>query len=159
MPIGGYLQDGRAAEAAVGDEELLAEVLLTGGGDGLRRDAREVAPAVSVFGAEGERNEGGARVNDVEAELVGEVVAEAGCSHTGNRESAGGDDERGGACGIRLRYLLATVGSRYLRLEAVNDVRCWRKDCAGFRAFRAGSIVNDLPAPLRSQKSWPSVFS
>jgi len=40
-----------------------------------------------------ERNEGGARRNDIMAEQAGDVVAERRCAYFGDGKAAGGDDE------------------------------------------------------------------
>ena len=63
------------------------------GGDDFGGEAGEVAPGGGVFGREDEGDEGGAGFDDVEAELAGDVVAEAGGAHLGDGEAAGGDDE------------------------------------------------------------------
>ncbi len=47
-------------------------------------------------GGEDKRDKRGARFDDFEAELAGEVVAEAGGAHFGDGEASGGDDECGG---------------------------------------------------------------
>ncbi len=107
LPVGRDLQDGRAAEAAVGDEDFLAESgcvrsLVCCGlrveAAALLNDASAETPARSpqvseVGGSKGERDEGGAGLDEGEAELAGEFVAEAGGAHFGDREAAGGDDE------------------------------------------------------------------
>ena len=115
VPVGGGLQDGGAAEAAVGYEEFFAEGGRVGGefvaglrfvvggrcggGDGFGGEAAEVAPAGFVLGREDERDERGASGNDVEAEMAGDLVAEAGGAHFGDGEAAGGDDGGGGVEG------------------------------------------------------------
>jgi len=108
VPVGRDLKDRRATEAAMGDEEFFAELWdrLFGFDDRCAYDFRgesgEVAPLFAVGGVEDQRYEGGARFNEVVAELFGEVVAEASGSHLGDREAAGSDDERGRdevACG------------------------------------------------------------
>jgi hypothetical protein len=104
-PVGRDLENGGAAESAMGDEELLAEGWMSraartrdlgrcGGDDDFGGDAGEVAPAGDVFRGEGEGNERGARLDDGDAELAGEVVAEVGRAHLRDREAAGGDDQR-----------------------------------------------------------------
>ena len=106
LPVGGDLEDGGAAEAAVGDEHFLAEggagVAGAGGGDDLRGEAGEITPAGAILRGEGERDERGAGGDDAESELFGEGVAEAGGTHPGDGEAAGGDDQGHGlegACG------------------------------------------------------------
>ena len=112
-PVGGDLQDGGAAEAAVGDEHLLPKCgTLCGLCFGLRfrrdrsddfgGDAGEVAPVGLVLRVEDEGNEAGAGFDDGVTELAGEVVAEGGCAHLGDGEAAGGDDE-----GVRADWALA----------------------------------------------------
>ncbi len=49
------------------------------------------------MGSEDERDEAGAGLDDFQAELAGEVVAEGGGAHFGDGEAAGGDDKSGGA--------------------------------------------------------------
>src|SRR5450755_1183760 len=82
-PVGGDLQDGGAAEAAVGDEHLFAEGAshrsgLRVGSTGKRSgrngrydfggDAGEVAPVGVVLGVEDEGDEAGTRLHDGVAE-------------------------------------------------------------------------------------------
>lgn len=91
------MQDGGAAQAAMGDEEFLAEAGAefsgAGGCDDFRGETSEVAPAGMVVGVEDERDEGGPGVDDAESEVLGEGVSEAGGSHLGDGEAAGGDDD------------------------------------------------------------------
>jgi hypothetical protein len=95
-PVGGDLEDGGAAEAAMGEEEFFAEAALADGGDDFSGDSGEVGERVLVRAAEGEGDEGGAGFADRDVELAGDVVAEAGGAHFGDGESAGGDDYVGG---------------------------------------------------------------
>ncbi len=103
-PVGGDLQDSRAAETAMCDENLLAEggrggLAVARGGrggggcDGFGGDAGEIAPASVIFGIQGEGSERGTRFDEGEVELASEVVAEGGCAHLRDGEAACGDDE------------------------------------------------------------------
>ncbi len=83
----------------MGDEHLLAEAgagtLCAAGGDDFGGEAGEIAPLVAVVGAEHEWDEAGPAVNDAQAKLLGELVAQAGSTHFGDGETSGGDDEGG----------------------------------------------------------------
>ena len=68
------------AEGGVGDAGLPAGV---GVGDDLGGEAGEIAPAVEVFGEEGQGDEAGAEGDDRVAELLGDLIAEAGGAHLG----------------------------------------------------------------------------
>ena len=96
LPVGGDLEDGRSAEAAMGDEHFFAEggfaFAGAGGGDYFSAEAGEVAPAVAIVWVEDEGDECGAGFCDAEAELPGDLVAEVGCAHLGDGEASGGDD-------------------------------------------------------------------
>ena len=121
VPVGRDLQDGGAAEAAVGDEEFFAEFgdWLFGFDDGCADDfggeSGEVAPLFAVGGAEDQRHKCGARLDEVVAELSGEIVAEAGGAHFWDGEAAGGDDE--GGCD--------EVARRGFEVEATGGFRCF----------------------------------
>jgi hypothetical protein len=99
-PVGGDLQDGRTAEAAMSDEELFTKrgsLAACGfrmrGGDGFGGGAGEVAPVLGVLGVEDQRDEGGAGLDDGVAELPGELVAEGRGAEAGDGEAASSDDE------------------------------------------------------------------
>ncbi len=89
------MQDGWAAEAAVGDEHFLAEALATDGGDHFGGDSGEVAVVLAVFGGEGQGNQRGTALAQLEPKLLCQFVAEGGGAHLGDREASGGDDEGG----------------------------------------------------------------
>jgi len=97
LPIRGDLEDGRAAEAAMGDEHAFGEAwsgrIVGESGNDFGGDAGEVAVVFAVGGGERERDEGGARGDDVQPELAGEIVAERSGADFGNGQAAGGDDE------------------------------------------------------------------
>src|SRR6185312_12468650 len=101
FPIRRNLQDGGAAESAMGEEHFFAEA-----GSG----ARIMAACFDFGGESGEggvvgavaivpkqRNERRALRLDSERELAGEVVSEAGGAHLRDGEAASGNDERGSA--------------------------------------------------------------
>ena len=90
LPVAGDLEDGGAAESAVGEEHFFAEGLAAGLGDHFGGDAGEVAVALAVRGSEDKRDEAGAGGDDFQAELAGEVVAEGGCAHFGDGETTRG---------------------------------------------------------------------
>jgi hypothetical protein len=86
----------------VGDEHLLAEAcgaFGVCGNDDLGGHAAQIAPSRRVLGVEDEGDEGGAAGDDVEAELLGELVAEVCGSHLRDGEASGGDDYGGGLDG------------------------------------------------------------
>ena len=110
LPVGGDLQDGGAAEATVGDEDLFSKcrgrcgLRFAGVRAGCGRDdfsgyARERTPVFLVLWVEDERDEAGAGGNNGMAKLAGEVVTEGGCAHPGDGKAAGSDDERGSGDG------------------------------------------------------------
>ena len=105
FPVGRDLQDGRAAEAAVGDQQFFDEAGF--GGWSVDADqcgeAGELGPG-GFFTGEEKRDQGWAGFDDSQAELAGEVVAECGCSEFGDGKAAGGDDE-----GFRLKLALGAV--------------------------------------------------
>ena len=73
VPVGGYLQDGRAAHAAMREKHGLLEfhsVMIDGH---WKRDAAQFVEMV-VFIGEGEGNEAGARLHDAQAELFRDAV-------------------------------------------------------------------------------------
>ena len=73
LPVGGDLQDGRAAEAAMREEQFFAERLAACGGENVGRDAGEIAETGAILRREGERHEGRAALLDVQAELAGDA--------------------------------------------------------------------------------------
>ena len=80
----------------MGEEHFFAEGGVPCRGDDFGGDAGEVGVALAVGGMEDERDESGAGWDNLQAELAGEIVAEAGCAHFGDGDAAGGDDEDGG---------------------------------------------------------------
>ncbi len=98
LPVGGDLENGRTAEAAMSEEHFFAEGNFAGrGSDDFGGDAGEFGVAAEVGAIEDERNESGPSGNDVMAELAGEVVPERTGAQFGDGKPAGGDDEDGGA--------------------------------------------------------------
>ena len=77
----------------MGDEHLFAEELIVHGNDDWRGNAGQVAVLRLLFFCEDERNERGARLDDFQAELTGEVVAHGSCANLGDGEPAGGNDK------------------------------------------------------------------
>jgi hypothetical protein len=97
FPIAGGLQDCWAAEAAVGEEHFFAEGGVPRRGDDFGGDAGEVAVAFAIGRVKDEGDQSGAGLHDVQTELAGEIVAEAGGAHFGDGDSTCGDDKRGRA--------------------------------------------------------------
>ena len=96
-PIRRNLQNGRAAKSAVGEEHFFAEFFLAKGNDDVGGNSCQFAAALAIGGMKDERNERGARRDNFQAELAGEVVAERGGAHLGDGQASRGDDQRGRA--------------------------------------------------------------
>ena len=79
------------------DEQVLVEAAAADGGDDARGDSGEIAESLLIGGGEDKWDKSGARFDDFEAELTGEVIAETGGAHFGDGQAAGGDDECGSA--------------------------------------------------------------
>ena len=69
IPVGGDLEDGGAAETAMGEEHFFAEGIFPGGGDDFGGDSGQFGIAMMIGAIENERDESGARGNDFVAEL------------------------------------------------------------------------------------------
>ncbi len=93
------MQDRGSRQAAMGEKRGFAESRLGVAGDHGRRNAGKFAEQ-HVFAAEGERDERGARLHHLEAELPGEVIGEAGRAQLRDGRAAGGDHQRRGLCGL-----------------------------------------------------------
>jgi hypothetical protein len=93
VPVGGDLQDGGTAETAMGEEHFFAEGIFSGSGDDFGGEPRQLGIAMMIGGIENERDQSGARGNNLVAELASEVVAEGGGAHFGDGEPASGDDQ------------------------------------------------------------------
>jgi len=113
----------------MGEEHFFGEGGVAGGGDDLGGDTGEVGVALAVGGMEDERNECRAGRHEVQTELAGEVVAEAGGAHFWYGDSAGGDDEGGcavfgfvcahGECGVAADFADFSVDNDfYVRIAA-----------------------------------------
>ena len=72
-----------------------------GPGNYRRGHARNFAEQ-HLFAAQRQRDEGGARLHDLEAELPCQIIGEAGRAHFGDRRAAGRDNQRRGGMAIRL---------------------------------------------------------
>ncbi len=93
IPVRRDLENGGTTKAAVREKHFFAEVVVIGGGDDLCGDAGEFGVTLAIGGMEEERDEGGTRRNDVDAELAGEIVTERSGAHLGDGEAAGGHHE------------------------------------------------------------------
>ena len=153
LPVGGDLQDGGAAEAAVGDEDLFAEGGWGGAGalgalavamTSAERPVRSHQRAL-FCGVEDERDERGAGGDDVEAELVGDLVAEGGGAHLGDGEAAGGDDDgvgvegAGGGLDAEVRRRCVTEMMRVPR-------RVWTLACGALALEHGDDVVGGAVA-------------
>ena len=78
----------------MGEQHRLAKALAVGADGRVDGDAGERREALEDARLEGQRHEGGAGLGDVEPELLGQLIAEAGGAHLGDRLAAGGDDQR-----------------------------------------------------------------
>ena len=96
-PVGGDLQNGRAAESAMSEEHFFAKGMIVGGGDHFGGDAGQFGIAAMALAVEDEGNKGRACGNDVVAKLASEVVTEGSGADFRNGEAAGSDDQDGGA--------------------------------------------------------------
>ena len=103
LPVGRELEDGGTADAAVGDEEFVAEADgifaacaagWSAGEFGFGGDPAETFETGGVLRAQSERDERRAGRHNAEAELPGELVPKACGAELGDRKAAGGDDHR-----------------------------------------------------------------
>ena len=94
FPIRGDLQDCRAAEAAMCEENVFAECGAAAADGCIERDAAQFTESAPFLVFEHEWNEAGARLRNGEAKLAGDPVAEVGGADFGNRESACCDHKR-----------------------------------------------------------------
>ena len=76
--IGRNLQYGRPTQAAVGEEQLLAEVSLAGGGHYLGCNSGQAGVVGQILRIEGERHERGAAGLEVDAKLLRDLIAKRG---------------------------------------------------------------------------------
>jgi hypothetical protein len=87
------LKNSGTAEAAMGEEHLFTEAILSDASYDLAGDSGEFGIAAMIGAIEDERDKGWTRENNLVAELAGEVVAERGGAHFGDGKTPGGDDE------------------------------------------------------------------
>ena len=141
VPIRRDLQDGRAAEAAMREEHLLAEGAFAASNRYCCGDAGEIGEAVVLCTGKSERDKRrSARLNG-NLKLAGDVVAESCCAHFGYRQATGGDDERG--CGEDLIAGDNGEGSRRIVAADGGDGCVWKHVNTGFGTF-AHQEVDDL---------------
>ena len=96
-PVAGNLEDGGAAEAAVGEQHGLGEAGPAALHHGVHGDAGEGRQRLQQAGLEGQGDQGRAGVGDAQAELAGGVIGPAGRPHLGDRLAARGQDQRAAA--------------------------------------------------------------
>lgn len=95
FPVRRDLENGGAAESAMGEKHLFAERSSASGGDDFGGDASEFGIAMIVGALKDEGNEGGTSGDDFVAELVGEVVAEGSGAQFGDGQAAGSNNQCG----------------------------------------------------------------
>ena len=83
VPVRRDLQDGRAREAAVREQQVLAKAAVVAGHLDVERDPGEIAVSRQRIGGESERHERGARRHDAQSEL-----RRRPCSRTASRRSS-----------------------------------------------------------------------
>jgi len=105
FPVGGDLENRRAAEAAMREKHFFAERIVVGGGDDFHRDAGKFGIAARIGPVEKKRNKSGARGDDLVAKLASEVVAKGSGADFRDRETAGSNDKDGSAefRGVRVQ--------------------------------------------------------
>ncbi len=96
-PVGGDLQDRRAADAPVGEQHGLVEAGLAAGNPHIHRHPGQGLQPFKHANFKGQRYEGRAGLCHRQAELAGDVIGKPRRSHLGDRLAAGGDDQRLGA--------------------------------------------------------------
>src|SRR5881396_3143516 len=94
FPIRRDLQDCRAAEAAMCEEDVFAKCGAAAADGCIERHAAEFSESAPFLVFEHEWNQAGARLRNGEAKLAGDPVAEVGGADFGNRESACRDHKR-----------------------------------------------------------------
>src|SRR5579863_2406996 len=90
------------------DEHALAKGLMVGGDRYISRNSGQVAITGLILGAQQQRDKSGARVDDFQAELTGEIVAERCRADFGDGKTAGGDHQGGSVKfgGVRAHHEL-----------------------------------------------------
>ena len=144
-PVGGDLQNRGAADAAVGEQQLVAEdwfsVTAIDGDAHFGRDAAEAIEAAAVFAVEDERDERGAGFDDAVAEAKGDGVADAGGADLRDGEAAGRDDDFLCVQGWGRRGWSALRGSGFNK-----------KACAGLRDGCDGGAEVEIDTGCFSEK-------
>jgi hypothetical protein len=131
FPIGGDLENGGTAKAAMGEEHFFAEPSFADAGDDFGGDSGELRIALMIGSIEDERDERGTRGNNFVTELAGEVVAERGGAHFGDGETAGGDDKS-----RRAEFVARRAQNKFAGALDFGDARIEKNLDLGGAAFR-----------------------
>ena len=142
----------------MGEEGGFAERrALRGAGDGLDRDAGQIAEQRLGRGQR-KRHERGAGLDHLQPEAAGEAVGEVGRAELGDRRPAGGDDQRRrGGDAVAVRDGEAAVGVGDLADRAVQAEFDVAPDRSAWS--HSSSSIATICRAEPSQNNWPSVFS
>jgi hypothetical protein len=77
----------------VGEQQRLGEALFAAFGDHRQGDAGQALGQGQQRALEGEWHQGGVPRGQAQAELLGDLVAEAGCAHARDGQPASGDHQ------------------------------------------------------------------
>src|SRR5690349_15792854 len=97
FPIRRDLQNSRPAQAAMGNQHLLAKLLRAKRGNHLGRDARQIAIVPAVLSIQGKRHKRRTALANLQPELPGKFIAEARSAHLRDRESSSSNYQCGSA--------------------------------------------------------------
>ena len=95
VPIRRYLQDGRAAEAAMREQDVLSKDDAAAPHICIKRHTAQFAKRSAFVAAKRERHESRPNLRHAQAELPRDVVAEGRRANFRDREAARCDDKRG----------------------------------------------------------------
>ena len=93
VPIRGNLQNRRPAQAAMGEQDILAKALAVAAHQAVDRGAGQLAAQLLELVGDGERHEPGAGRQQFMAELPGHLVTETGGAQRRDRQTARGDHQ------------------------------------------------------------------
>ena len=151
-PVGGDLQDCRAAQSAMSNEHLLAKRLFTARRDHFRGNAGQAAVALQIGGIEDERNQRRTRLPNRQPELARQVVSEGSGADFRQRESAGGHDQ-----GVRPELVLARAKREPACFGDLGNP-CAEKDTHAGGATFAFEQVGDLPRRVIAEELSERLF-
>src|SRR5690606_1968571 len=116
LPVGGNLQDRRAGQATVGEQDVLHETLPVAAHPAIfhRGTGQLRAQVLELRIGEGERHQPGTGWQHVVAELTRHLIAKAAGPQGGNRQAARGDHQR-------LADELAAAGAQAITAVVARD--------------------------------------